>query len=81
MEWVTDRKPFKSELEPVFKRDNYVVYGNIFLVWNGEKVYIDNFVIAPKEGGGYHNGYFSSNKIIAWMPLPAPPKEDEGHDK
>jgi len=73
-EWVTDRKPDISMLKSVFKREDYAVYGNRFLVTDNEYVWIDSFTMTPREDGkSYNTGYWQGdiqNKIVGWMTLP-----------
>ena len=84
MEWITNRKPKIEELEPIFTRKDYAAYGARFLTWDGEMISIDLFIMLPKKANkNYWPGYWQSTKagdkeiqkVIAWMPLPNPPKE------
>lgn len=77
--WILDRKPTKKELQIVFKRDQFVVYGGTFLVSDGVSVFLDTFNMPPLEGGkGYHTGYWKTESVKGWMPLPTPPLEPPG---
>lgn len=81
MNWITDRKPYLEELQPIFKRENYVIYGGMFIVWDGEKVRFEQFVKPPKSNyKEYYEGYFKSENIKAWMPIPIPPVEVKQYD-
>ena len=45
------------------------------LVWNGLFVYLDDFSIGDKPKFWTH---FNMSNVTHWMPLPAPPKNDNG---
>lgn len=76
MNWITDRRPKRSELEIEFKRGGYVMYGGRFLVTDGNNVWIDAFHMPPREGAGngYYPGYWECDAdqavVTGWTPLP-----------
>lgn len=70
--WIRS-KPQKSNLSITFQRDDYIVYGGLFLVTDGKQVYLAAFTMPPKTKNGYYEGYWEGdieNKILGWQPLP-----------
>lgn len=78
-EWIIDRNPRQDELEVIFEREDFKIYGKKFLVWTGTDVDIDQFEMPPKgeeDGGGYYSGYWRIYElgVVAWMKIPEPPR-------
>jgi hypothetical protein len=58
-------------------KDEYLKHNGRFIVTDGNRTYVTHFDIyeTQKFGVPQLNGFCEDNKVIAWMPLPAPYKE------
>jgi len=71
--WNTECKPSNEMLRPVFRRGDYVILGNQFLVIVDGVVRVANFNRPPKSDGTWYPGYWDNSDLIParWMQFPS----------
>ena len=71
--WVTDRDPTNDELKVIFKKGDYEVLGELFLVTDGYQQQIRLFERPPHPNNGWYHGFWDYDdidEILAWTKLP-----------
>jgi len=80
IKWIKtkDRLPTKEDLRPNKFREGYVVYEGTFLCCvEFYNCVVANFVMPPKDEGGYYTGYFQGwqpEEVTHWAKINLPEK-------